>query len=452
MKKPHEMSFAEFAESVQPSGGVNRWPQFGTGKEMVSYSVYMNGPLSQQLPEAAREHEYRDVTLQALTEKLGLSPESYRDNMKVAELVATRHAYMTTLLEASFQERLKPEVSAEFDLLTEQLDHPYIQKQLSAQRALAATLAPVLQEAASTLGSAIDERAAGGVSSGVIVSQNNSFTVQSVGNGQVVAHENSRLAEVPAVGQDVTVAYYRGKGQMFENGAELLFSQPFVDEHSGDMAVRVTNVDRGIEKVVLFNSMAAIVQFAKEHELREVFVQDAMDARIAQPKRAAERPSREAAGEPYIDRSSGCVALDYREGDGTYTVLFGSAETLAKNAHEYGAGNEHAARAYELEREQRLGSTQLLGEVSLKDAFVAGKRLFEQVSEANAERSRYAGVVVADTQFHVVQDIGRNAAVIHDKRNLDKLPAVGQRLSISYDNGLGSVLTRPASQDRDVGR
>lgn len=453
MKKPHEMTFAEFAEALEPSGGVNRWPQLGTGTEMVSYSVYMNGPLAMALPEAAREHDYRDVTLRALTEKVGLDPEAYRDNMKVAELVATRHAYMTTLLEASFLEQLAPEITAEFELLTEQLDHPYIQQQLAAQRALSSHLVPAIDEAELKIGQPVSERPAGGVSSGVIVSQNMDFTVQHVGDGQVVAHENSRLAEVPVVGQDVTVTYYRGKGQMFENGVQLEFSQPFVDEHTGDIGVLVTNKDKGAEKVVLFNSMTAIVQFAREHELRQGFIEEAMEARAATPKKAVERPQRHPQGEPYIDQRSGCVALDYREGNGVFTALFDSAEALAKNAHEFGANEQFVSRAAAMEQGQKLGADTVLPvETSFEEAFFAVKQRFESVTEANIERGRYAGLVVAETSFHVVQDIGRNAAIIHDKRNLDRLPEVGQRLSVAYEKGRGQVQERAAGKDRGVSR
>ena len=95
MKKPHEMTFSEFAESVRPSGAVNRMPQLGTGQEVLTYSVYMNGPAAEELSGDAQEHHYRDVMLHALTEKLGLNPEAFRDNLKVAELVATRSAWMT---------------------------------------------------------------------------------------------------------------------------------------------------------------------------------------------------------------------------------------------------------------------------------------------------------------------------------------------------------------------
>ena len=58
LKTPAEMSFAEFANAVKPSGAVNRFPSIGVGVDVYSYSVYMNGPLAAELPEHAREHAF----------------------------------------------------------------------------------------------------------------------------------------------------------------------------------------------------------------------------------------------------------------------------------------------------------------------------------------------------------------------------------------------------------
>ncbi|MFD2274716.1 hypothetical protein ACFS07_36085 [Undibacterium arcticum] len=69
MKQIHEMTFPEFSNAIQASGGMNRWPQLGAANEVVSYSVFMNGEIADALPEIARTHEFRDVTIHALTEK-----------------------------------------------------------------------------------------------------------------------------------------------------------------------------------------------------------------------------------------------------------------------------------------------------------------------------------------------------------------------------------------------
>ena len=52
---------------------------------------------------------------------------------------------------------------------------------------------------------------------------------------------------------------------------------------------------------------------------------------------------------------------------------------------------------------------------------------------------------MAESHCHVLQDTGRNSAVIHDKRDLDKLPRQGQRMTIAYENGRGTVSERQAN-------
>lgn len=217
MSNLHDLTFPAFVEAIRPSGGMNRWPQLGQSKEVVSYTVSMNGDAATQLPETARDHEFRDVAVHALTEKLGLDPLSFRDNVKVAELLALRHTYLSTILEASIPNAIQPEIYEEYNRVSDGFTHPWLQEQIHAQRNYEQMLKPALEEAARAIGPVNAERAAAGVSHGAIVSQNDDFTIQSLGNGVVVAHENRRLEHVPAVGDDVTVAYYRGRGQVVEN-------------------------------------------------------------------------------------------------------------------------------------------------------------------------------------------------------------------------------------------
>ena len=87
-KQPYEMPFAEFASAVRPSGAVNRLPQIGNSNAVVSYSIYMNGKVGASLPPATQEQVFDGAVLHTVTERLGLNPESYRDNLKVAELIA----------------------------------------------------------------------------------------------------------------------------------------------------------------------------------------------------------------------------------------------------------------------------------------------------------------------------------------------------------------------------
>jgi hypothetical protein len=71
---------------------------------------------------------------------------------------------------------------------------------------------------------------------------------------------------------------------------------------------------------------------------------------------------------------------------------------------------------------------------------------------ASPKAAYYSGKVIADTGVHIVQDRGRNEAVIHDKRLLDKLPMVGENFAVDYKNGRGVVTVRQPSKDRQISR
>lgn len=455
MKKPHEMTFSEFAETVRPSGAVNRMPQLGAGQDVLTYSVYMNGPAASELSADAQEHHYRDVMLHALTEKLGLNPDAFRDNLKVAELVATRSAWMTAVLDASVQRsqdgpayRLSQEVVSDYEMITEGLSHPWIQQQIRAQQALSHNLRPALQAAEVVVGGSVVERVPDEVTTGTIVSQNLDFTVQAIGDGEVVAHENRRLAAVPTVGQNVTVTYYRGNGQVFENSLNLQVSAPYIDQESGDLAVRLLDGNNNVQQVVLFNGVASLAKFVEEQGLDPKLVEQGIEVRTSNPKKIVTppKPERTPASEMYIDDKSGCLAFDYLEGGGQHTVLFGSVQALEQYAHEFKIDGKRIEQARTLEAAQTVGRGDPAGEWSLAEAKQAAKRDYETVSIANKDKGRYMGPVVMETQYHVVQDVGRQAVVIHDKRNLDKVPAVGQRLAVNYEQGRGEVQDRGASK------
>jgi hypothetical protein len=294
LKKPFEMSFADFATNAVPSGAVNRLPAVGGEKDVYTYSVYMNGPLADQLSVDAREHEYKDVMLHALTEKVGLDSDSFRDNLKVAEIVATRSAWMSAVLDASLDRSfsLSPCVMADYELLVKGLSHPWIQEQLNEQLALSASLQPVLRGASKVLGVEVKDLAPDSVSNGTIVSQNSGFSVQALTDGEVVTHENRRLQVVPEVGLNVTVAYYRGGGQVL-NAKGLKVSTPHIDPQSGDLAVYVGD-GAPVKQLVLFNGMAAYAQFVKAQDLDAGLVPIAlelMDAHRESVERAADAAS-----------------------------------------------------------------------------------------------------------------------------------------------------------------
>lgn len=455
MSIPRILPFAEFADSVKPSGAVNRFPQIGSGMDVLTYSVYMNGPAAKDIPVDSQESHYQDVMLHPLTEKLGLNPEVFRDNMKVAELVAIRYAWMAAVLDSSLQRNEHgelvtntPEIVRDYELLTDGLTHPWIQEQINAQKSLSQNLRPALDAAEVIVGTPVIERVPYEVSNGTILSQNNDFTVQEIGNGDVVAHENRRLIVVPAIGQNVTVTYYRGNGQVFENSRDLHVSVPYIDGETGDLAVQLVDNQKTVQHVVLFNGVASFAKFVDEQGLDKALIKQAVDVRAAEPKKVAlvNKAIRSYLSDAYIDPTSSCIAFDYTENNGRHTVLFGSVDAMAQYAPEFGIDAKRIEQSRALESGQKETERWLMQDVSRAEAIGIGEANFN-VTQANTEKGRYVGQIYANTDFHVVQDIGRKAAVIHDKRNLDKVPAVGQQLSVTYTNGRGAVV-ETASKDR----
>ncbi|CAG2138411.1 hypothetical protein LMG19282_01492 [Cupriavidus campinensis] len=58
------------------------------------------------------------------------------------------------------------------------------------------------------------------------------------------------------------------------------------------------------------------------------------------------------------------------------------------------------------------------------------------------------GDVIARTDFHLVQSVGRGAVVVHELAKLDRVPAIGKSVAIEYRDGRGTVL----DQQRELGR
>lgn len=448
MKPLHEQTFSEFAEAIRPSGGMNRWPQLGRATENVTYSVNMNGTQAGEIAEGSRDHEFRDVAIHALTQNLGLDPHSFRDNVKVAELLALRHTYLTTILDASFVQTIPPEIQTEYEAVSNGFTHPLIAQEIASQRAFGALLKPALHDAESVLGQPTTERAAGGISHGTIVSQNDAFSIQNLGDGVIVAHENRRLDSIPAVGDDVTVAYYRGQGQVIERIAELRVGQPFVELDTGDLAVGLIGADGRIEHMVMFPNMAMVHEFAVEHDMGRGFVIAAMEAREATPKPVVQRPERKALGVPYLDAESGGLAIDYVEKAKRFTAIFNSSKEMLEHTS-LELPSEAIRQVTELEQAVKLSHDQ-----RAQHSFAQAERLVDGklIRPVNTNSARASGTVVAITSAHIVQDRGRNEVSIHDKRLLDKIPIIGEHFSVEYRGGRGEVQIRNQSSSRDLAR
>ena len=454
LKKPAEMPFAAFAEAVKPTAAVNRFPAIGPGMDVYSYTVYMNGPLVAALPAHAREHTFKDVTIHALTEKLQLNPLNARDNLKVAEVAQLRSAWMSAVLESSVEPgfKLSDAVAKDYELLTNALEHPWIQEELAQQRLLSARIRPTLERASQAVGTSVKDVIPKEVSVGEVVAQDLDFTVQKTRDGEVVTHENRRLSSVPEVGAEVTVSYYRGSGQVVASLENVKESPPFVDPISGDLAIMLED-GAGLGQMVLFNSVSGFDKFIKAHGMDADLMRQAMDVRAVTPKPEIAQPRRELTSAPYLDPESQCLAVDYRERGVPYTAMFRSAGEMGTHAQEFGLGTKPLAiaRALEDARSPKQGlDSQVHSSLNrlLEDLADKGVRDFK---DTGAEGHTYVGKVIAASALHVAQDLGRGQVAVHSKAALDKVPAVGDSLSIKFHDGRGRVseMTKAA---RDVGR
>lgn len=289
--QPYMMRFADFAAQAHLSGAVNRVPDPGTGLVRTSFSVYFNGPFAAELPFDVAEQEFDEGRTAGVVTRLGLDETSERDKLKTAELIALRSAWMSSVMDASLLsskqavEPFAPGVLADYESLIDGFGHPWIEAQVLQQQAMAGNLPQVLKAAEASVGRSVTDQIPDELSQGVVVAQSPDFTVQATQNG-VVTHENRRLSAVPAVGADVTVLYYKGGGQVIENGQNLAVSSPFIEPNSGDLAISVVDGQDKSQKVLLFNGVASFAQFVSLQGLNRQLVEQALDVRSASPKRA----------------------------------------------------------------------------------------------------------------------------------------------------------------------
>jgi hypothetical protein len=448
LKSPSEMLFAEFANAISPSGAVNRFPSVGF-RDVFSYSVYMNGPLATQLQPGSIENTFTDVVLHPLTEKLKLNPAAARDNLKVAEVVAIRSAWMLAVAKQMNEKPLSPEVLADYEKLSRGLAHPWIKEQIVQQRALMSKLQPALAMANISKDSNPHE-----VTHGKIISQDLDFTFQRATDGEVVTHENGRLASLPAVEEVVSIIYYRGVGQIVNAVEKLQTSEPFVDESSRDMAMFVTDGDKP-SRLVLFNSMKSLDNFISFHRLDKDLMNVAMDARATTPK-VAPLVTKEAVGMPYIDTKTGFIAVDYKETGLVYSALFRSANEVAELAAEFNFGTKIISTAMALENlasvknvddELKTSKKNNYDDDILKQVAALG---YKSTSEP-VHGQTYVGKVIAESAFYVAQHIGRGNVIVHDICSLNKLPSVGDMMNVKFESGRAAVKL-DKSETNEVGR
>jgi hypothetical protein len=250
------------------------------------------------------------------------------------------------------------------------------------------------------------------------------------------------------VGDDVTVAYYRGQGQVIERIAELRVGQPFVESETGDLAVGLIGANGRIEHVVMFPSIAMVHEFAVEHDMGKGFVIAAMEAREATPKPTVQRAERSAFGAPYLDVESGGLAIDYVEKSKRFTAIFNSAKEMVDHSA-LKLSREAIQQATELDLAIRATTGQHVQKSLAQAAQLVNGRTVRPI---DTDTARTSGMAVAITGAHVVQDRGRNEVSIHDKRLLDKVPLAGEHFSVEYRGGRGEVQIRNQSATRDLAR
>lgn len=58
------------------------------------------------------------------------------------------------------------------------------------------------------------------------------------------------------------------------------------------------------------------------------------------------------------------------------------------------------------------------------------------------------GQVIARTDYHLVQSLGRDAVMVHDLAKLNRVPAIGKSVAIHYQEGKGVVADRDLTGER----
>ena len=65
------------------------------------------------------------------------------------------------------------------------------------------------------------------------------------------------------------------------------------------------------------------------------------------------------------------------------------------------------------------------------------------------ENGQSIGQVLLKTEYHLVQDLGREEVMIHELSKIDRLPAVGSNVELIYKNGFAESKQRTLEKQRD---
>lgn len=464
--KLHELGIAEFVEQVRPSGSVIRMPGVN-GDEILTYEVFLNGKAAKALGPELERQQFPSELLNGFVEKLGLDQLSFRDTSKVAELLAVRNAWQRAVhmglqLENALGERqqLSPKVVRDWKGVSD-LSHPWIKQVLQDRQVMLSQLKPALKTASIIMGVEVKDRPPEEVNKGTIVSQNGAFTIQDVGGGEVVTHTNKQLQTLPRVGDSATISYYRGQGQVFVD-KEVSISKPFLHHDYNDLAIEVTDTQNGRKQTLLFGGISAFAHFAAANKLERSAVEAAIEVMAEKSERQNVRAPREPILPVGIDPQSGAISLQYREKNVVYTALFATEAQLRERAGDFDLKHDDPAlvlpdNVRPLERSGPNAMSQALmdSEARAKSLLRDGEQRFTDVVLPKRDPGGpFSGPVIAQSDLHVVQDLGKGRAILHSKLDLDKVPAEGDRISVFYKSGRGSVETKPLglTQGRDQGR
>lgn len=462
--KFHELGFQEFVELARPSASVNRLVGFN-GADTLIYEVFMNGAIGKALGADLERQQFQGAMLHKIVEEVGLDPLSFRDATKVAELVALRHAWQTAIglgvnvAKVVSGEEVEPAAIVKTDWPSvANFSHPFIKSVLKDHRALVAQLRPVLRTASMVLGSPVKEIAAQAVNTGTIVAQNGAHTIMDTGGGVVVAHNNKQLDTLPRVGDAVVIAYYRGQGQVFGN-KEVAISAPYLHKTHEDLAIDITDQDSGQKRVFLFNGISSFAHFAAAHKLDRGVVESAIDLLAEKSAQMKARAHREAILPVGIDAATGAISLAYRERGVIYTALFPSEEQLRERAADFDLSSDAPelrlpSNLLPLDRSgpQAMAAALEVSEKNVRTALATDGRSYSEVLSPNVENGGpFSGPIIAMSDFHVAQDVGKGRAMIHSKFDLDRIPDSGHRMSVKYEHGRGRVDSRPLGQNKAHG-
>lgn len=97
--------------------------------------------------------------------------------------------------------------------------------------------------------------------------------------------------------------------------------------------------------------------------------------------------------------------------------------------------------------ENRADLSAAAGELQVPvEAVEVAAEVVSSLSRANPEKGRYKGQVVAACGDFVVQDVGRGAGVVHDRKAFAAPPKLGATVRVSYDRGRGRAEGVPVPQ------